>query len=116
MDFQTILNSYIMPVGGLILMGLISWGLKELQAWLKEQKAKTKSERKKMVFSLAIGAAEEVGHQIEKKGDKMKQDEKETVFRNKLTEFAKSEEVAISEGEIDTMLKGVLGEIRLNGK
>ncbi len=116
MDFQTILNSYILPTGGLILMGLISWGIKELTAWLKEQKAKAKTERKKMLFGLAMSATEEIAHQIEKSGSKMKSSEKEATFKNKLTEFAKNESVTINEGEIDSMLKAILGETRLNGK
>jgi hypothetical protein len=113
MDFQTIMNTYLLPTGGLIIMGLISWGLKELQAYLKEKKAQAKSERKKWIFSMAMSATEEIAHQVEKAGDpKMSAESKESAFSNKVKEFAANEKVTVTEEEIDGMLKAVLGETR----
>lgn len=113
MDFQLILNQYVLPSAGILLMAIVSWGVKELVAWLKEKKAAATTERKKTLFGLAISAVEEVNHNIEKSGGaKMPSQEKEAVFLTKLTELAKNEKMTITESDIDVMLKAVLGETR----
>ena len=112
MDFQMILNQYVLPIGGLVVMALISWGLKELQAYLKEQRDKAGTERKKYIFQLAMNFVEELDHQSKKAGEKMSAESKEAAFTNKVKEFAINESVKVTEAEIDGMLKAVLGETR----
>lgn len=113
MTFQELLNGYILPTVGIILASAMAYGLKVLIAWLKEQQEKTKDERKKFWIGVAIGIAEEIDHKGVKLGNgKMKPDDKEKIFRTKITEIAKDKKMVLTDAEIDNLLKGTLGMTR----
>lgn len=109
MDWNSILTTLVYPLAFIFISTLITV---VVVPWLKKQATKTNNEMLKQGAGMAVAFAEELAHNLKKKGETISSDEKQNVAATKLTEFAKKNKVPVSDEEVSLLIKSVLGEKR----